>query len=324
MIWLKRNLPKIVISPSFALLVWFVYGFILWTLYISFTKSKILPNYKFWGIDQYFRLWSMDRWHVSVSNLFIYTSLFLILCILIGIVLAILLDQKIRAEGFLRTIYLYPMALSFIVTGTAWKWILNPTLGIEKFFIDIGFENFTFDWLITPGMSIYTIVIAGVWQSSGFIMAIFLAGLRSVDDEIIKAAKIDGAGVVSIYTKIILPMMRPVFMSAVVILVHLAIKSYDLVIALTSGGPGTSSDMPAVFMTQFAFHRSEIGLASSSAIMMFLTVTAIGRNRHPRRQQFLARTARTEGKAMEGMTTGLRTPWRPFRPSVLPPHPCEA
>ena len=275
MVWLKRNLPKIVISPSFALLVWFVYGFILWTLYISFTKSKILPNYNFWGIGQYFRLWSMDRWHVSVTNLFIYTSLFLILCILIGIILAILLDQKIRAEGFLRTIYLYPMALSFIVTGTAWKWILNPTLGIEKFFIDIGFENFTFDWLTTPGMSIYTIVIAGVWQSSGFIMAIFLAGLRSVDDEIIKAAKIDGAGVVSIYTKIILPMMRPVFMSAVVILVHLAIKSYDLVIALTAGGPGTSSDMPAVFMTQDAFHRSEIGLASSSAIMMFLTVTAI-------------------------------------------------
>ena len=275
MVWLKRNLPKIVISPSFALLVWFVYGFILWTLYISFTKSKILPNYNFWGVGQYFRLWSMDRWHVSVTNLFIYTSLFLILCILIGIILAILLDQKIRAEGFLRTIYLYPMALSFIVTGTAWKWILNPTLGIEKFFIDIGFENFTFDWLTTPGMSIYTIVIAGVWQSSGFIMAIFLAGLRSVDDEIIKAAKIDGAGVVSIYTKIILPMMRPVFMSAVVILVHLAIKSYDLVIALTAGGPGTSSDMPAVFMTQYAFHRSEIGLASSSAIMMFLTVTAI-------------------------------------------------
>ena len=275
MVWLKRNLPKIVISPSFALLVWFVYGFILWTFYISFTKSKILPNYNFWGIGQYFRLWSMDRWHVSVTNLFIYTSLFLILCILIGIILAILLDQKIRAEGFLRTIYLYPMALSFIVTGTAWKWILNPTLGIEKFFIDIGFENFTFDWLTTPGMSIYTIVIAGVWQSSGFIMAIFLAGLRSVDDEIIKAAKIDGAGVVSIYTKIILPMMRPVFMSAVVILVHLAIKSYDLVIALTAGGPGTSSDMPAVFMTQYAFHRSEIVLASSSAIMMFLTVTAI-------------------------------------------------
>ena len=275
MFWLKKNLPKIVLSPSLALLAWFVYGFILWTAYISLTKSKILPKYDFWGIGQYVRLWSMDRWHTAVTNLAIYTVLFLVLCIAIGIVLAILLDQKIRAEGFLRTVYLYPMALSFIVTGTAWRWILNPSLGLEKFAIDMGFETFTFDWLVTPGMSIYTIVIAGVWQSSGFIMAIFLAGLRSVDDEIIKAAKIDGAGLVAIYSKIILPMMRPVFMSAIVILVHLAIKSYDLVIALTAGGPGISSDMPAVFMTQMAFHRSEIGLASASAIMMFLTVSAI-------------------------------------------------
>jgi glucose/mannose transport system permease protein len=217
----------------------------------------------------------MPRWHVAVENLFIFTILFIVLCIAIGILLAILLDQKIRAEGFLRTVYLYPMALSFIVTGTAWKWILNPTLGIEKLAHDIGFANFNFDWLVTPEMSIYTIVIAGVWQSSGFIMAIFLAGLRSIDDEIIKAAKIDGAGLIALYGKIILPMMRPVFMSAIVILVHLAIKSYDLVIALTAGGPGISSDMPAVFMTAMAFHRSEMGLASASAIMMFITVSAI-------------------------------------------------
>ena len=273
--WLKKNLPKIVLAPSFAALIWFVYGFIVWTIYISMTKSKLLPIYKFWGVDQYFRLWSMPRWHIAVENLFIFTTFFIILCILIGITLAILLDQKIRAEGFLKTIYLYPMALSFIVTGTAWKWILNPTLGIEKFVHDIGFQNFSFDWLVTPGMSIYTIVIAGVWQSSGFIMAIFLAGLRSVDDEVVKAAKVDGAGPFSIYIKIILPMMRPVFMSAIVILVHLSIKSYDLVIALTAGGPGISSDMPAVFMSKMAFGRSEIGLASASAIMMFVTVSAI-------------------------------------------------
>jgi|TARA_B100001971_G_C18236620_1_gene567706 glucose/mannose transport system permease protein len=273
--WLKKNLPKIVLAPSFAALIWFVYGFIVWTIYISMTKSKILPVYKFWGVDQYFRLWSMPRWHIAVENLFIFTTFFIILCILIGITLAILLDQKIRAEGFLKTIYLYPMALSFIVTGTAWKWILNPTLGIEKFVHDIGFQNFSFDWLVTPGMSIYTIVIAGVWQSSGFIMAIFLAGLRSVDDEVVKAAKVDGAGPFSIYIKIILPMMRPVFMSAIVILVHLSIKSYDLVIALTAGGPGISSDMPAVFMSKMAFGRSEVGLASASAIMMFVTVSAI-------------------------------------------------
>ena len=275
MYWLKKNLPKIVVAPSFAVILWFVYGFIGWTFYISLTKSKLLPNYEFWGIHQYVRLWQMPRWHIAVENLFIFTSLFIVLCIFIGVILSIFLDQKIRSEGVIKTIYLYPMALSFIVTGTAWKWILNPTMGIEKFAHQIGFENFQFDWLVTPGMSIYTVVIAGVWQSSGFIMAIFLAGLRSIDDEVIKAAKVDGASTFSIYTKIVLPMMRPVFMSAIVILVHLSIKSYDLVIALTAGGPGISSDMPAVFMTKMAFGRSEVGLASASAIMMFATVSAI-------------------------------------------------
>ena len=273
--WLQKNLPRIVISPSFAVILWFVYGFILWTFYISFTKSKMLPRYDLWGIEQHFRLWSNPRWFTAVENLLIFTVLFVVICILIGIILSILLDQKIRAEGFLRTIYLYPMALSFIVTGTAWKWMLNPTMGIEKLVTDWGFTDFTFDWLVSREMSIYTIVIAAVWQSSGFIMALFLAGLRSIDDEIIKAAKIDGASLYSIYITIILPMMRPVFMSSIVILLHISIKSYDLVIALTAGGPGTSSDMPAVFMTQMAFHRSEIGLASASAVMMFLTVLAV-------------------------------------------------
>ena len=273
--WLQKNLPKIVISPSFAVILWFVYGFVLWTFYISLTKSRMLPRYEFWGIDQHFRLWSNPRWFIAVENLLIFTVLFVGICILIGILLSILLDQKIRAEGFLRTIYLYPMALSFIVTGTAWKWMLNPTMGIEKLFTDWGFTDFTFDWLVNRDMSIYTIVIAAVWQSSGFVMALFLAGLRSIDDEIVKAAKIDGASLYSIYITIILPMMRPVFMSSIVILLHISIKSYDLVIALTAGGPGISSDMPAVFMTQMAFHRSEIGLASASAVMMFLTVLAV-------------------------------------------------
>ena len=273
--WLQKNLPKIVISPSFAVILWFVYGFVLWTFYISLTKSKMLPRYEFWGIEQHFRLWSTPRWFIAVENLLIFTVLFVGICILIGILLSILLDQKIRAEGFLRTIYLYPMALSFIVTGTAWKWMLNPTMGIEKLVTDWGFTDFTFDWLVNRDMSIYTIVIAAVWQSSGFVMALFLAGLRSIDDEIVKAAKIDGASLYSIYFTISLPMMRPVFMSSIVILLHISIKSYDLVIALTAGGPGISSDMPAVFMTQMAFHRSEIGLASASAVMMFLTVLAI-------------------------------------------------
>jgi glucose/mannose transport system permease protein len=273
--WIQNNLPKLVIAPSFAAILWFVYGFVLWTFYISLTKSKMLPRYEFWGMDQHFRLWSNPRWFNAVDNLLIFTVLFVGICLLIGIILSILLDQKIRAEGFLRTIYLYPMALSFIVTGTAWKWMLNPSMGLEKLFTDWGFTDFTFDWIVNRDMSIYTIVIAAVWQSSGFVMALFLAGLRSIDDEIVKAAKIDGASLYSIYITIILPMMRPVFMSSIVILLHISIKSYDLVIALTAGGPGISSDMPAVFMTQMAFHRSEIGLASASAVMMFLTVLAI-------------------------------------------------
>ena len=197
--WLEKNLPKVVLAPAVGLISWFVYGFVLWTFYISFTNSKILPRYELWGVGNYGKLWASHKWLVAVENLFIFTSLFLIFCTVIGIILAIFLDQKIRAEGALRTIYLYPMALSFIVTGTAWKWILNPTLGIQKMFIDWGFESFTFNWLVDREMAIYTVVIAGVWQSAGFVMALFLAGLRSVEDEIVKAAKIDGAGLFTVY-----------------------------------------------------------------------------------------------------------------------------
>jgi glucose/mannose transport system permease protein len=273
--WLDRNLPKLVVSPLFAASLFFVYGFIAWTLYISFTRSTVLPSYEFTGIIQYERLWDTPRWYVALANLFIFSSLFMVGCTAIGILLAILLDQRIRIEGTLRTIYLYPMALSFIVTGTAWKWILNPGLGIEHAMRGLGYENFQFDWLVNPQMAIYTVVIAGVWQSSGYVMAMFLAGLRSVDDEIIKAAAIDGAGPIRTYVSIVLPMIRPVFLSTFIILAHLAIKSFDLVVALTGGGPGYATDMPATFMYSFAFQRSELGMAAASAVMMLVTIIAI-------------------------------------------------
>lgn len=273
--FLERWLPQIVVSPLFATSLLFVYGFIAWTVYISFTRSGVMPNYTFSGFSQYIRLWTTPRWLVALENLFVFTSLFIVGCMVIGLLLAILLDQRIRSEGLIRTIYLYPMALSFIVTGTAWKWILNPTLGIEKIIQGLGFESFNFDWLVDPKMAIYTVVIAGIWQSSGYVMALFLAGLRSVDDEIIKAAAIDGAGPVRIYASIILPIVRPVFFSAFVILSHLAIKSFDLVMALTGGGPGYATDVPATFMYSFAFQRSELGTAAASAVMMLVTITAI-------------------------------------------------
>lgn len=268
-------LPKVVVAPSFAACLFFVYGFIAWTVYISFTRSRVLPNYEWAGLAQYVRLWNTPRWYVALENLLIFGSLFMIGCLAIGIFLAILLDQRIRAEGALRTIYLYPMALSFIVTGTAWKWILNPTLGLEKMMIDLGFTDFRFDWLVDRDMAIYTVVIAGVWQSSGYVMALFLAGLRSVDDEIVKAAAIDGAGPIRTYVGVILPMLRPVFLSAIIVLAHLAIKSFDLVIALTAGGPGIATDLPATFMYAYAFQRSELGLAAASTVMMMITIMAI-------------------------------------------------
>ena len=272
---LERWLPRIVVSPLFAMSLFFVYGFIAWTLYISFTKSGVMPNYAFEGLSQYERLWATPRWYVALGNLFLFTGLFIVICLVVGILLAILLDQRIRIEGVIRTIYLYPMALSFIVTGTVWKWILNPGLGLQSLIRKAGFENFTFDWLVNSDFAIYTVVIAAVWQSSGYAMALFLAGLRSVDDEILKAAAIDGAGAFRIYFSVVLPIMRPVFLSTVIILAHLAIKSFDLVIALTGGGPGYATDMPATFMYAFAFQRSELGVAAASAVMMLATIIAI-------------------------------------------------
>jgi len=273
--FIKKNLPKLVFLPSLFTIGFFVYGFIFWTIYISFSKSKLMPNYELVGFDQYIRLWSMPRWFVALENLWIFIIFFITISILIGLVLAIFLDQKIRIEGALRTIYLYPMALSFIVTGTAWKWILNPGLGVEKFVRSLGYPNFEFGWLMDADMAIYTIIMAGIWQSSGFVMALFLAGLRSFDDELIKAAKIDGASLFVIYSKIIIPSMRPVFMNAIIVLGHLAIKSFDLVIALTKGGPGLATDMPATFMFSMAFQRGELGLAAASATMMLMTVVAV-------------------------------------------------
>jgi glucose/mannose transport system permease protein len=272
---LEAWLPKIVVAPTFVCALVFVYGFILWNAYLSFTPSRMLPNYEFAGPIQYEALFENERWWVALNNLAIFGGLFIAICLAVGLLLAILLDQKVRAEGFIRSIYLYPMALSFIVTGTAWKWILNPGLGLERVVHGLGFTDFTFDWLINPDKAIFTVVIAGVWQSSGFVMALFLAGLRGIDDSIIKAAQVDGASLPTIYRRVIIPTLWPVFFSSVMILAHIAIKSFDLVMALTGGGPGNSSDLPATFMYAFAFTRNQIGLGAASAMMMLMIVVSV-------------------------------------------------
>ena len=272
---LRDILPRLVLSPSLFLILIFVYGFILFTGYLSFTDSRMLPSFDWVGLANYSNLWGQRNWMTALQNLAIFGILYIAICCILGLMLAIFLDQKIRGEGILRPIYLYPMALSFIVTGTAWKWFLDPGLGLENTMHLWGWDSFAFNWIKDRNMAIYTVVIAAVWQSSGFVMAMFLAGLRGIDGEILKAAQMDGARNWSLYTRIIIPQLRPVFLSAFVVLAHLAIKAYDLVIALTNGGPGRATELPATFMYSYTFTRNQMAVGASSAVIMLAMIAAI-------------------------------------------------
>lgn len=268
-------LPRLVVAPSFAVSLLFIYGLMAWNGWLSLSASRLLPNYEWAGLAQYQALWENERWGVALRNLAVFGGLFVGGSMVLGLLLAIALDQKLRAEGVLRTVFLYPMALSFIVTGTAWKWMLNPGLGLEHLMHQWGFTGFGFDWLVQPERAIYCVAIAGIWQSAGFVMALFLAGLRGIDDAILRAAQVDGASLPRIYWRIVIPSLRPVVFSTLMVVSHLAIKSFDLVMALTGGGPGYATDVPATFMYTMAFTRGQIGLGAASAMVMLATVAAI-------------------------------------------------
>lgn len=268
-------LPRVLITPSALLVLTCVYGYIVFTFYLSFTPSTLLPVYELAGPASYERLLGLENWSVALSNLWVFASLYIGFALVIGLALAILIDQKIRAESGFRSIFLYPMALSFIVTGTAWKWLLDPGVGLERSFHMLGWESFSFGWIKDGRMAIYCVVIAAVWQTSGFVMAMFLAGLRGVDSEQVNAARVDGAKTWQIYLRIIIPQLGPVFISAFVILAHMAVKSYDLVIALTNGGPGRSTWLPSVFMYQYTFTRNEMAVGAASAVLMLVAIGAV-------------------------------------------------
>ena len=272
---LQSWLPKLVLSPSLAMVLVFVYGFIAFSVYLSFTDSRLLPSFGWVGWENYSKLWRLSHWEVSLTNMGIFAALYITICTVLGLGLAIFLDQKVRAEGVIRTIYLYPMALSFIVTGTAWKWFLDPGIGLENVLQTWGWESFEFDWIKNRDYAIYTVVLAAVWQTSGFVMAMFLAGLRGIDNEILKAAQMDGASNWNLYRRIIIPQLRPAFLSAFVLLSHLAIKTFDLVIALTGGGPGRATELPATFMYSYTFSRNQMGIGAASATIMLMTIAAI-------------------------------------------------
>jgi glucose/mannose transport system permease protein len=258
-----------------ASVVLYVVGFTLWTIWISFTDSTLLPNYTFVGFKHYQRLLQARVWQVAYLNLAIYGVAFVSVATIVGMMLAILIDQKIRAENILRTIYLYPMALSFVITGTVWAWILNPTIGVERLVRGLGWTGFRFDWLVDREMAIYTVVIAAVWQASGFAMALFLAGLRSLDSDLHKAAQIDGASATRMYARILIPAIWPIVVSVLIILLQMAIKTYDLVRAMTAGGPGIATTLPTNVVYDYMFQRGLMGAGSAAAVLLLMSLLII-------------------------------------------------
>jgi len=273
---LFRNLSAKIASIPLVLtaLVIFI-GCTLWTIYHSFTNSRLLPRNEFVGLDQYERLWGERRWLISIENLGIYGFFSLVLTLVIGFTLAALLDRKIRFENTFRTIFLYPFALSFVVTGLAWQWILNPQFGLQNLVRSWGWESFAFDPLNNPDIVIYGLLIAGIWQGSGLIMCIMLAGLRGIDEDIWKATRVDGIGTIKTYLVVIIPMMRPVFITALVLIASGIIKVYDLVVAQTSGGPGLASQVPAMYVYDKMFKDQNLAQGFAASSMMLLSVVVI-------------------------------------------------
>ena len=259
-----------------ALTVVFVYlGTMVWSAKISMSSSRTFPSNDFVGFTQYERLFNNDRWMTSLQNIVIYGVLFIIACLVIGFLLAVFIDQKITGEGVLRTVFLYPYAMSFVATGLVWQWMLNPTLGLQSVIRKLGVTGFQFDWIVSQDKVMYTIVMATVWQASGLVMALLLAGLRGIDEEIWKAARIDGIPRWRVYMSIVMPMLGASFATAFVLLFVAVVKLFDAVVAMTQGGPGTASEVPAKFIMDYLFGRANLGLASAASIVMLLTVAAL-------------------------------------------------
>ena len=247
----------------------------LWTVYHSFTNSRALPKSEFIGLGQYERLWSSDRWYISIENLAIFGVGSLVFSLIVGFILAALLDQKTRFENTFRTIFLYPFALSFIITGLVWQWILNPDHGVEKIVRSLGFDNFVFDPLYNADIVMYGVLIAGLWQGTGFIMCLMLAGLRGIDQEIWKASRVDGIPMWKTYILIVIPMMKPVFITTLVIISAGIIKAYDLIVAQTSGGPGLASQVPAIYVFDYMFGNQNLAQGFAASTMMLVSVLIV-------------------------------------------------
>ena len=270
-------MPRLALMPAVAITLVCFLGSIAWTVFMSFTKSRRFPEYVIdpagWAA-QYARLFNNDAWTTSLTNLLI-LAVGSALAIVLGFILAAMVEREKFGEGVFRTIFLYPLAVSLIVTGLAWRWMLNPALGIEGFLKSHGFPDASFNILASPDTAMYGVILASIWHGMGFYMALMLAGLKSINPEIWSAARLDGIRLWRLYTEIIIPMMKFTFLTCAILLSLGVVKAYDIVVAMTNGGPGTSTWTPAYFAINAYSTRSNIGFASSAAVIMLVITLVI-------------------------------------------------
>ncbi len=281
---LKRDtiLSVLLVLPSALAVLVFVYGFIGLTTYVSFSNwNRLVPDYTFVGASNYLRLWQNPRFVITLRNLGVFTGLFVGGSLALGFLLAVLLDRRIKGEGFFRTVYLYPLALSFIVTGVVWRWLLNPgspqmgSTGINLLLEMMGLGFLKTGWYTDPRIGIIAVAIAAIWQMSGYVMAMYLAGLRGIPEELREAARVDGASELQIYRFVVLPMLRPITFGAMIVLGHISLKIYDLVVAMTGPGPGYFCDVPAYFMWELTFRANRFAQGAGIAVILLVIVSLL-------------------------------------------------
>jgi glucose/mannose transport system permease protein len=270
----------LLVLPSILAVGIFVYGFIAWSLRVSLSAWKgLTPDYTFAGLKNYLNLFADPRFHVDIRNTVIFTVVFVGGALALGLFLAILLDQHLPGEAFFRALFLFPMAISFIVTGVVWRWLMNPALsadrlsGFNALFESLGLGFLINQWHLTPNYGIAAIALAAIWQMSGYTMALYLGGLRAVPDDLREAARVDGASELEIYRRIILPLLWPVTLSAVIILGHISLKVFDLIIAVA--GKQLPLDVPAIYMWQTTFDGLFYGRGASIGILLLISVAVL-------------------------------------------------
>jgi glucose/mannose transport system permease protein len=254
----------------------FIYGFIAWSARVSLSKWKGLnPDYTWVGIKNYLDLFADPRFAVDIRNTLIFTGVFVGGSLLLGLILAILLDQGLRGESFFRSLFLFPMAISYIVTGVVWRWLMNPAMGsrmsgLNLLFTNLGLDGMVNAWYTTPKWGMAAIALAAIWQMSGYTMALYLAGMRSIPHELREAARIDGASELQIYRRIILPLLAPVTLSALIILGHMSLKVFDLIVAMA--GKQLQLDVPAIYMWQATFDGLFYGKGAAIGMLLLISV----------------------------------------------------